>query len=76
MSLKQQKLGRLSNRTISKDRLLEKMSEVISLREKVAQAELAAHLHRSSITDVKDPLSERLEIVAKPASSKVPALPT
>jgi hypothetical protein len=41
MSLKQQKLGRLSNRTISEDRLLEKMSEVISLREKVAQAELA-----------------------------------
>ena len=41
MSLKQQKLGRSSNRTISEDRLLEKMSEVISLREKVAQAELA-----------------------------------
>ena len=41
MSLKQQKPGRLSNRTISEDRLLEKMSEVISLREKVAQAELA-----------------------------------
>ena len=41
MSLKQQKLGRLSSRTISEDRLLEKMSEVISLREKVAQAELS-----------------------------------
>jgi hypothetical protein len=41
MSLKQQKLGRLSNRSISEGRLLEKMSEVISLREKVAQAELA-----------------------------------
>jgi hypothetical protein len=41
MSLKQQKLGSLSSRTISEDRLLEKMSEVISLREKVAQAELS-----------------------------------
>jgi hypothetical protein len=41
MSLKQQKLGRLSKRTISAGRLREKMSEVISLREKVAQAELA-----------------------------------
>jgi hypothetical protein len=41
MSLKQKKLSRLSNRTISEVRLLEKMSEVISLREKVAQAELA-----------------------------------
>jgi hypothetical protein len=41
MSLKQQKLGRSSNRIISEDRLLEKMSEVISLRERVAQAELA-----------------------------------
>ena len=59
MSLKQQKLGRLSNRTISENRLLEKMSEVISLREKVAQAELAARLHRLSIMDVKDRSSER-----------------
>jgi hypothetical protein len=41
MSLKQQKLGRLSKRTISVGRLREKMSEVISLREEVAQAELA-----------------------------------
>jgi hypothetical protein len=29
----------------SRERLLQKMSEVISLREKVAQAELAAHLY-------------------------------
>jgi hypothetical protein len=39
-------------------RLREKMSEVISLREKVAQAELAARVHRLSITDVKDRSSE------------------
>jgi hypothetical protein len=41
MSLKRQKLSRLSNRTISAGRLREMMSEIISLREKVAQAELA-----------------------------------
>jgi hypothetical protein len=46
--------------------LRQQMSEIISLREKVAQAELAAQ-HRSSITDVEDRSSERLEIVAKPA---------
>jgi hypothetical protein len=41
MILKQQKLDGSSKRTISAGRLREKMSEVISLREKVAQAELA-----------------------------------
>ncbi len=34
-----------SRHPISRERLLQKMSEVISLREKVAQAELAAHLY-------------------------------
>jgi hypothetical protein len=41
MSLKQQKLSGLSKRSISEGRLRAKMSEVISLREKIAQAELA-----------------------------------
>jgi hypothetical protein len=37
------------------ERLLQKMSEVISLREKVAQAELAAHLYGLKQTDEENP---------------------
>jgi hypothetical protein len=58
MSLKQQKLGRLSSWTISEDRLLEKMSEVISLREKVAQAELAKLDIRNAKLDIRNAVSD------------------
>jgi hypothetical protein len=58
MSLKQQKLGRLSSWTISEDRLLKKMSEVISLREKVAQAELAKLDIRNAKLDIRNAVSD------------------
>jgi hypothetical protein len=44
-SAKPPKTSTSDRRSISSARLLQKMSEVISLREKVAQAELAAHLY-------------------------------
>jgi hypothetical protein len=44
-SARLQKTSTSSRRPISRERLLQKMSEVISLREKVAQAELVAHLY-------------------------------
>ena len=44
-SAKPPKTRTSGQRPISRERLLRKMSEVISLREKVAQAELAAHLY-------------------------------
>jgi hypothetical protein len=44
-SAKPPKTSTSDRRLISRERLLQKMSEVISLREKVAQAELAAHLY-------------------------------
>jgi hypothetical protein len=63
MSIKQQERSvsdpRYDRMRRSKTSLREKMSEIISLREQVAQAELAAHLLRSSIADVKDRSSER-----------------
>jgi len=43
-SSKTQKNAYSNQRPRSQDRLLQKMSEVISLREKVAQAELMAHI--------------------------------
>jgi hypothetical protein len=44
-SAKRPKTGASRRRSTSSEKLLQKMSEVISLREKVAQAELAAHLY-------------------------------
>jgi hypothetical protein len=44
-SAKPPKTSTSGRRPISRERLLQKMSELISLREKVAQAELAAHLY-------------------------------
>jgi hypothetical protein len=44
-----------SRRPFPHERLLQKMSEVISLREKVAQAELAAHLYGLKQTDEENP---------------------
>ena len=44
-SAKLRKTGTPSRHRISREELFQKMSEVISLREKVAQAELAAHLY-------------------------------
>jgi hypothetical protein len=44
-SAKPRKTRAASRRAISREELLQKMSEVISLRERVAQAELAAHLY-------------------------------
>ena len=38
-----------SRHQISREQLFQKMSEVISLREKVAQAELAAHLYGQTL---------------------------
>ena len=48
-SAKPPKTSAASRRPISLEELLQKMSEVISLREKVAQAELAAHLHELTL---------------------------
>jgi hypothetical protein len=42
-SSKSPKASNYRQRSVSQHRLFQKMSEVISLREKVAQAELAAH---------------------------------
>jgi hypothetical protein len=47
-----------NNRRRPRDRLFQKMSEVISLREKVAQAELAAHVLRTGI-DMRDEVAVR-----------------
>ena len=48
-SAKLQKTSTSSRHQISREELFQKMSEVISLREKVAQAELAAHLYGQSL---------------------------
>jgi hypothetical protein len=42
---KPQKTGTSGRRHVSREKLLQRMSEVISLREKVAQAELVAQLY-------------------------------
>ena len=44
-----------SRRPISSEKLLQKMSEIISLREKVAQAELAAHLYGLTLLHGEEP---------------------
>jgi len=44
--LKRRKIRTSRQRTISNDMLLRKMSEVISLRERVAQAELTSNLFK------------------------------
>ena len=45
------KASSLGHRSISNDKLLRMMSEVISLREKVAQAELRANLFNAARAD-------------------------
>lgn len=45
------KTSSLGHRSISNDKLLRMMSEVISLREKVAQAELRANLFNDARAD-------------------------
>jgi hypothetical protein len=53
---------RKSQHPLPRDRLFQKMSEVISLREKVAQAELAARVLRTGIDmgdDVASPEKEK-----------------
>ena len=51
-SAKPPKTSTSGRRSISSARLLQKMSEVISLREKVAQAELAAHLYGQTLGQI------------------------
>ena len=51
-SAKLQKTSTSSRRPISRKELFQKMSEIISLREKVAQAELAAHLYGQSLGQI------------------------
>jgi hypothetical protein len=43
-----------SRHRISREELFQKMSEVISLREKVAQAELAAHLYGQTLGQLSE----------------------
>ena len=47
-----------SRNQISREQLFQKMSEVISLREKVAQAELAAHLYGQALGQIGEELKE------------------
>ena len=57
-SAKPPKTSTSDRRLISRERLLQKMSEVISLREKVAQAELAAHLYSLTPGQKEEPKGE------------------
>jgi hypothetical protein len=41
----------INQRPVSQDHLAKQMSEVISLREKVAQAELVAHLYGITVAE-------------------------
>jgi hypothetical protein len=57
-SAKLQKTSTSSRRPISRDLLFQKMSEIISLREKVAQAELAAHSYGQGLGQIGEELKE------------------
>ena len=57
-SAKLRKTSTPSRHRISREELFQKMSEVISLRERVAQAEIAAHLYGQTLGQIGEQSKE------------------